>query len=218
MRYLRIPKHCFVTLKTTLAKGGHRVVPCCLCPQTPVVGVLLQPGLVAISRLTNNLQPSMSTTINRLISSDLEKDILMFARPTVACPEPWAGASAAGGAGDAQSQEYPVPCSVSPCKNGFVYACSCSLTQLQGPYRCCTASHSPVPSNPPDEFRNGCGHPHIWCMFPSHSSTSNSKHRQAKKAPAQVLLPGRHEEGKTGRVVGRGGDVSFWISHSKFGL
>lgn len=77
------------------------------------------------------------------------------------------------------------------------------------------------PSNPPDEFRNGCGHPHIWCMFPSHSSTSNSKHRQPKKAPAQVLLPGRHEEGKaweTGRVVGRGGDVSFWISHSKFGL
>lgn len=111
LRYLRMPKYCVVTLKPTLAKDGPRAAPCSVCPQSTLVGVLLQPGSGAVSRLANNLQPSMTTTINGLISSVLEKDILVFARPTVACPEPWAGASAAGGAGDALSQEYPAPCS-----------------------------------------------------------------------------------------------------------
>lgn len=111
-RYLGIPKYCFVTLKSTLAKDKYRAFPWSPCPETTAVGALLQPGSVAVSRLTNNVQPGMSATINRLISSDLGKGILVFARPTVACPKPWAGASAAGGAGDAPSQEYPAPCSV----------------------------------------------------------------------------------------------------------
>lgn len=137
LRYLSIPKYCFVTLNPTLApKMG--TVPRML--SVPFVGVLLQPSSVPVPRLTNNLQPGMSTAINRLISSDLEKDILVFGRPTVACPEPWAGASAAGGAGDALSQEYPAPCSVSPHKNSFSYASSCSLLQLQDPCRHCGAS------------------------------------------------------------------------------
>ncbi|XP_023802130.1 uncharacterized protein LOC111943378 [Cyanistes caeruleus] len=147
--------------------------------------------------------PGMSTTINRLISSDLEKDILVFARPTVACPEPWAGASAAEGAGEALSQEYPALCSV------FLHDRTDSSVLPPAPSPGCRVHGdtalpppSPVPSNAPDESGKGCEHPHFWCMLPSHYSTSNFKHRQPRKAPAQMLLPGRDEEGKAWEAGG----------------
>lgn len=168
----------------------------------PFVGVLLQPSSVPVPRLTNNLQPDMSTAINRLISSDLEKDILVFGRPTVACPGPWAGASAAGGAGDALSQEYPAPCSVSPHKNSFICASSCSLIQLQDPCRYCSAFPSPVPSNPPDESGNGCGHPHVWCMLlPNTAPVIPSTGSREKQRP-ECCCQAEVRKGRDGRLGG----------------
>lgn len=92
-------------IKTDLGKGWGQVamdgwgrvqprwVSCSRCPQPPCCGStarlgMLQPGSMAVSRLTNNLQPGMPTTINSLISTDLKKDTLMFTRLIVACPKP----------------------------------------------------------------------------------------------------------------------------------
>lgn len=154
------------------------------------MGALLQLGLQA-----GNLQPSLSTTINRLISSELEKDILMFARPTVACPKPWAGASAAGGAGGAPSQEYPVPCSV------FLHTTTDSSSLAPSPscrvhIDTALALPSPVPSNPPDGLGMGVGIPTFGaCSLPTTAPVMPSTGSLEKHRP-QVLLPGRDEEGK----------------------
>lgn len=126
-------------------------VPCSVYPQPPCCGSAagpgtLQLGSMAVSRLPDNLRPSMSTTINRLISTDLKKDTLMFTRLIVACPKPWAGASSAGGAGDVLGGEcWPhASCAVFlHRKNTFTSDLSCTLTQPQGhmcPYRYCTTS------------------------------------------------------------------------------
>ena len=95
----------------------------------------LQPGSVAVSRLTNNLQPGMSTTINSLISTDLKKGAVVFTRLIVACPKPRAEASSAGGAGDMLGGECwsHTSCAVFLYhKNTFTSDFSCTLTQLQG--------------------------------------------------------------------------------------
>lgn len=176
---------------------------------------------MAVSQLTNNLQPGMSTTINSLISTDLKKDSLMFARLIVACPKPRAGASSAGGAGDVPGGKcHPrASCAVFlHHKNTFTSGFFCTFTQPQGhtcPYTYCTASPPlrPVPSNPPDEAGNGSGcpnEPSIRGRLPSHNTTGNSEHGQPRKAPAQVLLLGGGEEGKVrkaGEPEGSGGQL-----------
>lgn len=89
-------------------------------------------------------------------------------------------------------------------KNRLICASSCSPSQLQGhicPIVTALPPSSPVPSNPTKESRNEYGYPPIRCMLPSHYRTSNSKHRQPRKAPAQMLLPGR-DEGKAWKAVG----------------
>lgn len=108
-------------------------------------GVLLdREHWAGLSRLTDNLQPGMSTTIRSLISTDLQKDALLFTRLIVACPRPRAGASSAGGAGDVLGgKRWPhVSCTVFlHRKNTFTSDFSCTLTQPQGhtcPYRYCT--------------------------------------------------------------------------------
>lgn len=96
-----------VTLKPTLAKGGTgshgrlgpgsaALLPCSPRRSPAPAGVLLDRERSAgLSRLANNLQPGMSTTINSLISTDLKKDALLFTRLTAACPGPRAGARSA---------------------------------------------------------------------------------------------------------------------------
>lgn len=114
------PQNIPCDIKTHLGKGWRQVamdgwgrvqphwVPCSPRPQPPccrsAAGAgTLRSGSMAVSRLTNNLQPGMSTTINSPISTDLKKDALVFTRLIVASPKPQAGALSAGGAGEANA-------------------------------------------------------------------------------------------------------------------
>lgn len=152
------PRNIPCDIKTLLGKGWRQIamdgwgrVPAALgpllpAPTAPLLRERCRTGNGPVSRLTNNLQPGMSTTINSSISTDLKKDALVFTRLIVASPKPQAGALSAGGAGDMPGGECRLHASCALFlhrKNTFTSDFSRTLTQPQGhpcPCRYCTAS------------------------------------------------------------------------------